>query len=113
MAMKFITCTLRPSSLSHADEVMELWIECEQGESDAAVLVHQIDKIECMSQAMIYEQRLGIDMSEFMALKEQVTLPYLKNCVELRIQSYSEAKARKDGDYVVVFVSGTAPPPVA
>lgn len=59
-----------------------------------------------MDQAIIYEERSGLDLSEFMTLKEQVTLAELKHCLEHRLQDYEDLKARRNADVVVVFVSG-------
>ena len=45
-------------------------------------------------------------MSEFMALKEEITLPELQPWLERRLQDYGKLKLRQNSDVTVVFVSG-------
>ena len=106
MALKFLACTVRAANPQFADSILEQWYEYEAGESQAAVLVRQMDKLECMDQAIIYEERSGLDLGEFMALKEQITLPELKPWLEIRLRDYGGLKLRKRAKIVVVFVSG-------
>lgn len=106
MAFKFLACTLRSSHPAFANSMTDLWYEYEEGKSDAAVLVRQIDKLECMHQAVIYEERDGIDMSEFMKLKEAVTLTELQPLLDACLQKHEEVAARKEVGLFVIFVSG-------
>ena len=106
MALKFLACTVHASNPQFADSILEHWYEYEAGETRAAVLVRQMDKLECMDQAIIYEERSGLDLGEFMALKEQITLPELKPWLEIRLRDYKGLKLRKKANIVVVFVSG-------
>ena len=68
--------------------------------------MRQLDKLECIDQAVIYEERTGRDLSEFMALKAQVTLPELKPWLDSLLQKYENLKLRKTDDIVIVFVCG-------
>ena len=86
--------------------MLGLWYEYEAGETRAAVLARQMDKLECMDQAVIYEERSGLDLGEFMVLKEEITLPELKPWLEIRLRDYEGLKLRKKANIVVVFVSG-------
>ena len=106
MALKFLACTVCSSNPQFADSILEHWYEYEAGETRAAVLVRQMDKLECMDQAIIYEERSGLDLGEYMALKEQITLPELKLWLEIRLRDYEGLKLRKKANTVVVFVSG-------
>ena len=59
-----------------------------------------------MDQAIIYEERSGLDLAAFMNLKKQVTLSRLQPWLEIRLQDYEGLKIRKKASIVVVFVSG-------
>ena len=56
MALKFLACTIRPLNPNFADLILELWYEFEAGETRTSQLVRQIDKLECIDQAIIYEE---------------------------------------------------------
>ena len=78
MALKCLACTVRASDPQFADSMLEHWYEYEAGESRAAILVRQMDKLECTDQAIIYDERSELDSSELMTLEEQITLPVLQ-----------------------------------
>lgn len=48
-----------------ADEVFALWNEYEDGKTEAAIFVKQIDKLEMILQADDYERAQGKDLSDF------------------------------------------------
>ncbi|KAL8881212.1 MAG: hypothetical protein Q9198_001539, partial [Flavoplaca austrocitrina] len=106
MALKFLACTIRPLNPSFADLILELWCEFEEGETRTSQLVRQIDKLECIDQAIIYEERSGVNLGNFMALEEQITLPELQRWKKIRLQDYENLKSRKKARITVVFVSG-------
>ena len=106
MALKYLACTIRATNPSYADKMPELWYEYEEGSSRAAVLVRQVDKLECIQQAVIYEERTGKDMSDIMKLQEKITLPELKPLLSTCLQQYRDLQARQQEDVVVIFVSG-------
>jgi len=108
MALEFLACSIRPTNPKFANQLLELWGEYEEGKTRAALLAKQMDKLECIQQAIIYEERTGKDMSDFMLLKEKVTLLELKPLLDTCLQKYDELKQRKQTDIVVVFVSGIA-----
>ncbi len=62
------------STLKSGDIFSALWQEYEQESSPEAAFVKQIDKIEMILQAIVYEHSTGIDLSSF---KESVL--YIKN----------------------------------
>jgi hypothetical protein len=106
MALKFLACTVRSWNLNFADLILDLWYEYEKGESDAAILVKQIDKLECIQQANIYQQRGGTDLSEFMELKDKVTLPVLQPLLDDCLHNHNEIVARTEVNLVIIFISG-------
>ena len=69
-----------------------------------------MDKLEYMGQAIIYEERSGLDLGEFMAFREQITLPELKPWLETRLRDYEGLKLQNKANILVVFVSGTKRP---
>jgi 5'-deoxynucleotidase YfbR-like HD superfamily hydrolase len=108
MALKFLASTIRATNPDFAHMILELWYEYEEGKTRTALLVRQVDKLECLHQAVLYEERTGKDMSDFISLKEKITLPELKPLLDSCLQKYSELTLRKQANIVVVFVSGIA-----
>lgn len=106
MALKFLACTIRPSNSRFADLILNIWYEYEAGETLVSLLVRQLDKLECIDQAIIYEERHDLDLSEFMALKEQVTLSELQPWLKIGLQDYDDLMLGKKAEIVVVFISG-------
>jgi hypothetical protein len=86
---------------------MKLWYEYEEGKTLAACLVREICNLECMLQAVIYEERTGKDMSALMKLEAKVTRPELQPFLKMILEKYGEIQQRKQADIVVIFVSGT------
>ncbi|KZM26469.1 ATP binding [Ascochyta rabiei] len=105
MALKFLACTIRPWNSSFADLVLVLWYEYEKGESQAAELVRNVDKLECIHQAVVYERRNGTDLGEFMGLKEKVTLPVWQPLLDDCISKHEELTGTGNS-FFVIFVSG-------
>jgi len=106
VGMKYLACTVRQANPVFADQILELWSEHEEGASLAARLVRQLDKLECLDQAVIYEERSGVNLEEFMGLEEQVTLPELRDLVDMRLQDYERLRSRARTHIVIIFVSG-------
>lgn len=106
MAFKFLACTLRSSYPAFASSMLDLWYEYEKGESPAAILVRQVDKLECMHQAVIYEERDGINLEEFMLLSEKVTLPQLGPLRDACLQKHKELTDGPYNNVQIIFVSG-------
>lgn len=109
MAMKYLTCTAQLTSPDQANMLMDLWNEYEEGQSKAAQLVRQIDKLECLQQAVLYQQRYRLPLEEFMDLKNNVTLPELQPLLNSCLAKYDEVKTRQRDATAVIFVSGKCP----
>jgi 5'-deoxynucleotidase YfbR-like HD superfamily hydrolase len=105
IALKFLACTIRSLNPDFADSVLDLWHDYEDGATNTAVLVQELDKLECIHQAVVYEQRSGVDLSKLIDLKEMVTLPALQPLSNECLQKYDEIKTRKEKHLVVIFVS--------
>lgn len=85
-----------------ADEFVALWSEYENASTPEAVLVKQIDKLEMVIQAFIYEQRQEIDLSEFYeSVRTKITNPVLRSWLielaERRLQKLPHLTPVKTG----------------
>jgi 5'-deoxynucleotidase YfbR-like HD superfamily hydrolase len=87
---------------------MALWCEFEQGKSKAARLVRTIDALECMTQAVEYEERSRrqADLTDLMDLESRATVPELKHWVKSLKQERKDVWSRENADIVVLFVLG-------
>ena len=87
---------------------MALWSEFEEGTSKAARLVRATDALECMTQAVEYEERSRrqADLTEFMGLESRVTVPELKDWVDHLKQERENVWSRENTDILVLFVLG-------
>ncbi len=64
-------------------DYISIWEEFEEGESQEAQFVRQIDRLEMAFQAGIYENQNFIDPSEFFeTVKQNLTLPELKDILK-------------------------------
>lgn len=106
MALKFLACTVRPANPKFADSLLETWYEYEAGDTKASLLVRQMDKLESIDQAILYQERSGLDLCEFIGSNQQIDLPELEPWLHRRLQDYENLRARKNTNPVVVFVSG-------
>ncbi|KAF2158746.1 hypothetical protein M409DRAFT_38112 [Zasmidium cellare ATCC 36951] len=61
-----------------------------------------------MDQAILYQERSGTNLEEFLALEKHVTLPELQPWLKGRLNDYQELRSRIDADITFVFVSGKA-----
>ncbi|KAJ4514490.1 hypothetical protein HRR83_002577 [Exophiala dermatitidis] len=81
LALAYLACLIRPVNPSFADEIEELWSEFEAGDSKTAQLVRSVDALECMHQAVVYEERSQLvkDLGEFMELETKVSASELRD----------------------------------
>jgi hypothetical protein len=105
MAIKFLACTVRSSNPSFADTIVSRWHEYEDGKTPAAILVRQLDKLECIQQAVLYSRRDGIIVDDFMELKEKVTLPALQPLLNECLRKHESVVRNEDRDFFI-FVIG-------
>lgn len=81
LALTYLACLIRPVNPSFADEIEELWSEFEAGDSKTAQLVRSVDALECMHQAVVYEERSQLEknLGEFMDLETKVSASELRD----------------------------------
>ncbi|KAL2391862.1 hypothetical protein ABEF93_000586 [Exophiala dermatitidis] len=109
LALAYLACLIRPVNPSFADEIEELWSEFEAGDSKAAQLVRSVDALECMHQAVVYEERSQLvkDLGEFMELETKVTAPELRDWVKcLKQERDSLWSSKVTQDLTFLFVLG-------
>jgi 5'-deoxynucleotidase YfbR-like HD superfamily hydrolase len=108
MAFRYLSCLTEPVNLAFAEEITALWCEFEEGTTDAARLVRPTDALECMTQAVKYEERSPrqAGLKEFMELESRVTVPPLKDWVEHLKQEGQDIRSRQRADIPVLFVLG-------
>lgn len=61
-------------------EIYNLWKEYEEAKTDEAIAVKQLDKFDMISQALSYETKYGLDLSEFFKSAENsfTTEPFIE-----------------------------------
>jgi putative hydrolase of HD superfamily len=69
--------------LPDGDRLLGLWLEYDEGRSPEAQVAHQLDALEMALQAREYEERHGVDLSEFVAsARAKVRHPSLVRLLE-------------------------------
>lgn len=89
---------------------MALWCEYEEGTSETALLVRGIDKLECMTQAVEYEERslCRTNLEEFMELRRTVKVPLqLEGWFDSLEEERKDIWSRGKLEIPVLFVLGT------
>jgi len=76
------------STISFENDFLDLWEEFENQETEEAIFIKQIDKLECLMQASCY----NLDTSYMKRSIENITLPFLKEIIE------ELSKITKDND---------------
>ncbi|KIW36725.1 hypothetical protein, variant 2 [Exophiala oligosperma] len=108
LALAYLACLIRPVNPSFADEIEELWSEFEAGDSKAAQLVRSVDALECMHQAVVYEERSQLvkDLGEFMELETKVSAPELRDwvkCLQQERDTLWSSKVTQDLTFLFVL----------
>jgi putative hydrolases of HD superfamily len=76
------------SKLSNSEKYVNLWLEYERGETSEAKFVKQVDKLEMVLQAHLYEKMNYNNLDEFFVyVKERISSPELKQIFEDLIKS--------------------------
>lgn len=90
-----------------------LWREYEENETKVAQFVNQVDKLECIQQAAIYDKRTHGKISrlnEFRALRAKITEPWLSELADQTLAEWDAAKARRESTAPMIFLIGIWPP---
>ncbi len=108
LALAYLACLIRPVNPSFADEIEELWSEFEAGDSKTAQLVRSVDALECMHQAVVYEERSQLvkDLGEFMELETKVSASELRDwakCLKQERDTLWSSKVTQDLTFLFVL----------
>ncbi|KAJ9610170.1 hypothetical protein H2204_015411 [Knufia peltigerae] len=108
LALAYLACLIRPVNPSFADEIEELWSEFEAGDSKTAQLVRSVDALECMHQAVVYEERSQLvkDLGEFMELETKVSASELRDwakCLKQERDTLWSSKVTQDLTFLFIL----------
>ncbi|MBL7161132.1 MAG: HD domain-containing protein [Anaerolineales bacterium] len=68
--------------LPQGAQYIQLWEEFESGKSPEAQFIQQVDKLEMVLQASVYEHQGWGGLDEFFCAKEKISLPELQHLLE-------------------------------
>ncbi|KAI1130979.1 adenylate kinase [Nemania abortiva] len=108
LAFTFFGCLLKPSNPTFASRLTELWREYEDNTTEIAHLVRQVDKLECIQQAVIYDKRYRgeFNLDEFRALRTKIEEPWLSALADKALKEWDANKARRQSSPNIIFVIG-------
>ncbi|KAL5331170.1 hypothetical protein ACEPPN_000699 [Leptodophora sp. 'Broadleaf-Isolate-01'] len=108
---KYIQSLLKKVNPELGQELMDLWIEFEAGETPEAKWMHEVDKFECMIQATDYEQQTfgEKDLDEFQGPYNAAKVLSPKGKEDLRLLTLEREAhfANRKAELPLVFLIGT------
>lgn len=105
---QYIANLLRPYDSQTAEEIHALWLEYEEGETQEAKWVREMDKFDCLVQAHEYEQRTygKKDLSEFQGQSNKIhSAEATKWVAQLQQERNAHLDKRKQR-FPIIFVTG-------
>lgn len=108
LAIEYLSILAKDVAPVFASEMRELWIEFEEGESEAAILVGDMDALECLDQALVYGhrfRRFGLP-EEFAELPAYVRHPATQPWLQQHFVDQRTLLSAKSDVLPVVFVVG-------
>lgn len=107
LGVQYLSCLLVESNPLLAAKLPEVWLEYEKSETRIAKLVHQIDKLECLHQALIYRKRHGDGhrLKEFQYLRNKVSDPWLATQADAIMAEWAMMQ-QKQFSISIIFVIG-------
>lgn len=108
MAFEYLAILARPVSPHFAEEMVELWQEYAKGDTEAAILVRSIDKLECLDQALVYEQRMNKPklLQDFVPLESKIQHPGAAKWCENYRQEREDFWSSNETGLTAIFVIG-------
>ncbi|KAF4895138.1 Uridylate kinase [Colletotrichum fructicola] len=108
LGLQYLSCLLKTSNPSWAIKLPEIWLEYESGETRVARLVRQVDKLECLHQAYMYQKRQkgNSRLAEFKYLRERMTDPWLLDQANRILADWEALDASQTASTGLVFVIG-------
>ncbi|KAK1471217.1 cytidylate kinase [Colletotrichum abscissum] len=113
LGVEFLSLLLKPSNPYWASKMVEVWDEYEEGTTRVAKLVHQIDKLECLHQALIYLKRhqgktdFQKSFASFKELRKKISDPWLSADADAILGEWNAlTNKEQQASTNVVFVIG-------
>ncbi|CAM1507552.1 Fc.00g071930.m01.CDS01 [Cosmosporella sp. VM-42] len=108
LGLKYLSCLLKQSNPTWAEKLPETWLEYENNESQVSELVHQIDKFECLHQALIYRKRYRgkQDLDQFKGLRKKITDPWLVTQADRIMEEWDDVDELESSTTSIIFVIG-------
>ena len=105
---KYIESLVQAHDPKLATEIVEAWLDYEEGRTPEARWVKEMDKLECLVQAHEYEQRTygAKDLSEFQGLASKIHSPQGKDWLSLLQTERDAHLSRRCRRLPVVFAPG-------
>lgn len=110
---KYVQSLLKKANPELGQELMDLWVEFEEGKTPEAKWMNEIDKFECMVQAHEYEQRTFAekDLSEFQGPYNAAKVVSPRGLAEVKLLSAEREAhfANRKQQLPLVFLIGKPP----
>lgn len=109
LGLKYLSCLLKKSNPEWAEKLPQVWLEYEKNEDHVVKIVHQIDKLECLHQALIYRKRYRgkQDLSEFRSLSNKITDTWVAQQANQIIEEWDALDKVEASKTEIVFMVGT------
>jgi 5'-deoxynucleotidase YfbR-like HD superfamily hydrolase len=108
LAMDFLASEATDVNSSFARDLKQIWLEFESGKTDASHVARDLDKLECVSQAVVYEKRsrLKKNLDDFLPLLTDIRTPILKQWAEHLRHERAALWSRESPQILVIFIIG-------
>lgn len=107
LGLEFLTKQVLASSPDMADRMKASWGEYDAHKTDAARIVHEVDKLEALQQAFLYARRNpDVDLTEFKDNRAAITDAWLGQHADEILRKWNEFESRKESGVALIFVVG-------
>lgn len=106
--MKYLSCLLKQSNPEWADRLPQVWLEYEKNDNDVVRIVHDIDRLECLHQALIYRKRYRgkHDLNEFRTLRDKISDKWLSAQANQIIEEWDALDQGEASKTDIIFMIG-------
>lgn len=106
---QYLENLLRTYNSKKAEEIRELWLEYEKGETPEAQWVWEMDKFECLVQAHEYEQRTfgEKNLKEFQGLSAKIHSEEARQWAKFLSREREDHLAKREKRLRIIFIPGT------
>ncbi|KAJ6019512.1 hypothetical protein N7522_001579 [Penicillium canescens] len=105
---QYLENLLRTYNSKKAEEISELWLEYEKGDTPEAQWVREMDKFECLVQAHEYEQRTfgEKDLNEFQGLSAKIHSDEAREWAKFLSREREDHLAKREKPLPIIFITG-------